>query len=236
MHDFGTVLGVWAHPDDETYLMAGIMAATNERGGRVACITATRGEAGSQDEVRWPSEKIAQIREAELMDALALLGVREHYWLDYIDGRCSEVDEAESVAKIANLITSIEPRSVFTFPPDGHTGHPDHVAVSKWTSAAFEIADVPGSRLYWHRVEQTWADRWLPELEPYNVFESGLPAPVDENELAIRFELSDELVDRKIAALKAQVSQTEGFMGAIGENFFRVALAEETFVLAAERT
>ena len=44
--DLGTVLGVWAHPDDETYLTAGLMAQTVRRGDRVICVTATRGEEG----------------------------------------------------------------------------------------------------------------------------------------------------------------------------------------------
>jgi len=48
----GTVLGVWAHPDDETYLSAGLMARSVEQGARVVCVTATRGEEGSWDEAR----------------------------------------------------------------------------------------------------------------------------------------------------------------------------------------
>ena len=44
--DLGTVLGVWAHPDDETWLSAGLMARAVDQGRRVVCVTATRGEAG----------------------------------------------------------------------------------------------------------------------------------------------------------------------------------------------
>ena len=54
--ELGTVLGVWAHPDDETYLSAGLMAQAVRDGDRVVCITATRGEGGSLDEERWPPE------------------------------------------------------------------------------------------------------------------------------------------------------------------------------------
>ena len=50
----GTMLGVWAHPDDETYLAAGLMAVGVRQGNRVVCVTATRGEEGSWDEGRWP--------------------------------------------------------------------------------------------------------------------------------------------------------------------------------------
>ncbi|MGH3589327.1 MAG: PIG-L deacetylase family protein, partial [Pseudonocardia sp.] len=43
----GTILGVWAHPDDETYLCGGLMARAARSGDRVVCVTATRGEQGS---------------------------------------------------------------------------------------------------------------------------------------------------------------------------------------------
>src|SRR5438128_2438170 len=75
--DLGTVLGVWAHPDDETYLTAGLMARTVRDGGRVVCVTATRGEEGSFDEELWPSERMGAVREAELLRSLEVLGVRE---------------------------------------------------------------------------------------------------------------------------------------------------------------
>ena len=45
----GTVLGVWAHPDDEAYLAGGLMAAAVDAGARVVCVTATRGERGTPD-------------------------------------------------------------------------------------------------------------------------------------------------------------------------------------------
>ena len=41
----GTVLTVWAHPDDEAYLAGGLLAAVRDAGNRAVCVTATRGEA-----------------------------------------------------------------------------------------------------------------------------------------------------------------------------------------------
>ena len=91
MEALGTVLSVWAHPDDEMYLSGGLMAEAARGGARVVCVTATRGEAGSQDPERWPPERMGEIREAELMASLEILGVREHHWLDYRDGECASV-------------------------------------------------------------------------------------------------------------------------------------------------
>ena len=83
--ELGTILGVWAHPDDETYLSAGLMAAAVDAGSRVVCITATRGEGGSMDEEQWPPESMGQVREQELIRSLAAIGVTEHHWLDLPD-------------------------------------------------------------------------------------------------------------------------------------------------------
>ena len=38
--ELGTILGIWAHPDDEAYLSGGLMAIAREHGSRVVCVTA----------------------------------------------------------------------------------------------------------------------------------------------------------------------------------------------------
>ena len=81
----GTVLGVWAHPDDEAYLSSGLMAQAAASGSRVVCVTATRGEGGSLDPERWPPESLGDIRAAELQRCLSLLGVEEHIFLELPD-------------------------------------------------------------------------------------------------------------------------------------------------------
>jgi LmbE family N-acetylglucosaminyl deacetylase len=82
MDELGTILGVWAHPDDEAYLTAGIMARAVRNGSRVVCVTATRGEGGSMDEEKWPPESMGEVRTKELGRSLQILGVDEHVWLD----------------------------------------------------------------------------------------------------------------------------------------------------------
>ena len=61
----GTILGVWAHPDDEAYLCGGLYALARDAGARVICVTATRGELGG-DPSAWPPERLAAQRTAEL--------------------------------------------------------------------------------------------------------------------------------------------------------------------------
>ena len=45
--DLGTILSVWAHPDDETYLAGALMAEAVASGQRVVCVSLTAGELGT---------------------------------------------------------------------------------------------------------------------------------------------------------------------------------------------
>lgn len=235
--ELGTVLGVWAHPDDETYLSAGVMAAAARHGSRVVCVTATRGEAGSTDPERWPLETLGEVREKELAEALTVLGATghpiEHRWLDYRDGACSVVDATEASGRIADIIRDVEPVSILTFGPDGMTGHDDHKAVCAWTTAAFEAASPSGAKLYYATTTQEWLDMVMPVFEPFNVFFAGLPSVTAPSDLAIDFVLDDELIDLKTRAIRAQVSQSEAMFEAMGEEFFVAAQRREMFALSS---
>jgi LmbE family N-acetylglucosaminyl deacetylase len=229
----GTVLGVWAHPDDEAYLSAALMARAVRNGDRVVCVTATRGEEGSWDEERWPPAELGAIRQAELERCLAILGVTEHHWLDYLDGRVDEVPDEEGTERIAAFMAEVRPDSVFTFGPEGMTDHPDHKAVHRWTGAAFDRVAKPGARLFHAVVTPDWAERWKPKLDRFNVFLSPeTPRIVERADLAIEWDLPDDVLDLKYRAIREHVSQTEGFANAFGPDFLRDSNAGEFFFLA----
>lgn len=231
----GTILGVWAHPDDETYLSSGLMTSAVREGRRVVCVTATRGEAGSQDEQRWPLADLPAIRERELARALEIIGVTEHRWLDFRDGECASVPHEDAVAKVAAIVDEVRPQTVLTFGPDGMTGHPDHIAVCEWTTAAFERAAPAGAKLYYATMTPEMADVLEPAFAPYNVFFAGPPPRTPRDELGIDFQLTRELLDLKFAAIEAQVSQSEGLLKELGRGFFDASNKEETYALAAEK-
>jgi LmbE family N-acetylglucosaminyl deacetylase len=233
--DLGTILGVWAHPDDETYLTAGIMAEAVDRGQRVVCVTATRGEAGSLDHERYPPEKMGEVREAELAASLRVLGVKEHHWLDYIDGTCDGVDFEEATKKVHAIIDEVKPDSILTFGPDGGTGHPDHIAVNKWTIEAFKRSAKAGARLYYTATERGWYDEFGATLEKNNVFAPGTPTILERDQLAVYFDTNGPRLDQKLEAIKAQVSQVDWLIAAVGHDFYRRGLALESFALAAEK-
>ena len=223
----GTIVGVWAHPDDETYLTGGIMALARRGGQRVVCVTATRGEKGSQDENRWPPATIAQTREAELAAALAVLGVEEHRWLDFVDGECDSVDDAEATSKLARIFDEVDPDTILTFGPDGQTGHPDHLAVHRWTMDAWK-ASGGRARVAWAVVPQGW-EEFAEKLNEFDVFAPGTPVFVPAEDLDVHVVVEGELMDLKLRALREQTSQTEGLLAALGEGFLRRALADESF-------
>jgi len=72
-----TLLGVWAHPDDEAYLSSALMAAVRRTGARVVVVTATHGEHGTDDPARWPPDRLAAERERELRASLDVVGVTD---------------------------------------------------------------------------------------------------------------------------------------------------------------
>ena len=205
----GTLLTVWAHPDDETYLVGGLSAALTDAGHRVVCVTATRGEAGGN------AADLAETRTAELEAALAVLGVEEHHWLDYPDGGCDRVDVEAAASRIRAILDEVRPDTVVTFGPDGFTGHPDHQAVSHWVDRALELSAVGADARLLHPVRREHpVDPGLDN--DYGVFELGLPRTCRDDEIDVLLPLDGAVLDRKVEALLLQESQTAGLVAAVG--------------------
>jgi LmbE family N-acetylglucosaminyl deacetylase len=218
---WGTILGVWAHPDDEAYLSAGLMALAVEAGNRVVCVTATRGERGTDDPSRWPPERLARRRSEEIAVSLAALGVDDHRWLDHRDGECESAPVDVAARPLVALIDAVQPDTIVTFGPDGFTGHPDHVAVSRWVSAACRRAARPPRRVWWAAAAASWAARHAALHDRIPVFEGHGPQVVADHELAAIVEPEPVVLDRKMAALRAQRSQTRQLIDAVGEATYR---------------
>lgn len=207
----GTILSVWAHPDDESFSCGGIMAAAVHNGQQVICVTATKGEAGVQDESRWPAAKLAEIRANELEKACKVLGVTKHHWLGYHDGQCQAVATDEAVQQLKDLIQTYKPDTILTFGPDGMTGHPDHQTVSAWVMEATKGTDV---QVYHAVAEQTTYDKYLKGLdEQFNIYFNIDQPPLKQAAVCdIALQLTPELVEQKFEALAAMPSQTEAML------------------------
>ena len=206
----GTVLGIWAHPDDEAFLSAGLMAAARDAGQRVVCVTATLGEHGTDDPGSWPPNRMARVRERELHASLAALGVSEHHLLGLTDGTCAAAPHHVIVEHLAHIVDVVAPDTIVTFGPDGMTGHEDHQTVSAWATDAHALA-APDARLLYATTTEEFAQAGEPSRDAVNVL------------------LAD---GRKIVALRAQASQPTGLFAALGEDRVREWWSTETFVEA----
>lgn len=232
MDHLGTVLMIWAHPDDETYLAGGLSAGLTDAGQRVVCVTATRGEAGVSSVDALRRDRLAAIRTTELEEALRILGVQEHHWLDYPDGGCRGIDAEEAADRIAVVLDEVRPDTVVTFGPDGFTGHPDHQTVSRWTDLALARA-ARRPRLLHAVAREEVVDREL--VEDFGVYELGRPRVCADEELDLLLELDGDALDRKVAALLRQESQTAGLVEAVGLGRFRAWVASESFAVPEPR-
>ena len=141
-----TLMAILAHPDDESLGFGGTLATYAAQGVRVTLVTATRGDRGRY-QGRRPGEDghpgqaaLADMRESELRAAADALGVSQVSLLDYGDQQLATTQTETIVDDIAGRIRTEQPDVVVTFGMDGAYGHPDHIAISQFTSAAIVAA------------------------------------------------------------------------------------------------
>jgi LmbE family N-acetylglucosaminyl deacetylase len=229
--ELGSILSIWAHPDDETYLAGGVMAMARDLGQPVVCVSATAGERGTDDPVTWPPDRLGALRRTEAAAAMRTLGIVDHRWLDWPDGHVADVPAEEAVARIADLIDEVAPDTILTFARHGMTFHPDHVAMHELVTEAWRRRGEPG-RLLYAAVERTYDERVGPLLERWGVYMSEeRPDVVELADLALHVVLDEATLDRKHAALAAMPSQTGGVP--LASEDYRALNRVECFVRAA---
>jgi LmbE family N-acetylglucosaminyl deacetylase len=226
----GTIVGVWAHPDDEAYLSAGLMAAARRNGQRVVVVTATLGEHGTDDPVGWPPERLGRLRRQELVASLGALGVSEHHWLGRPDGGCDVVALEDGARQVAEVLRAVTPDTIVTFGPEGMTGHADHRAVSAWTTAAWQSTG-RRARLLHATLTPEFHAEWGPLNERLGLWmEEPGPPSTPRAALALEVGCSGVVMEQKLAALRLQASQTAPLIAAVGEDTYRRWWATEWFV------
>ena len=139
------LMAVLAHPDDECLGNGGIFAKYAAEGIETYLVTATRGERGwfGSESDNPGLEALGRIREAELRAAAEVLGIHRVDFLDYVDGDLDMANSTEVIAKIAGYLRQVKPHVVVTFGQYGGYGHPDHIAISQFTTAAIVCAADP---------------------------------------------------------------------------------------------
>jgi LmbE family N-acetylglucosaminyl deacetylase len=138
------LLGIFAHPDDETFCPSGAFAKYADAGAEVMVVSITQGEAGQIRDASVATRRtLGQTRARELQLACDELGVQHAVCLDYGDGKLGDIDPDILTEKAVEIIRTFHPHTVITFGDDGAYGHPDHIAVSRATTKAFSLAGDP---------------------------------------------------------------------------------------------
>jgi LmbE family N-acetylglucosaminyl deacetylase len=228
----GTLLGVWAHPDDEAYLSSGLMSRVRNHGGRVVVATATRGERGTDDPARWPPGRLGALRERELRASLAEVGVHEHHWLAHRDGELAGLPLSQGADEVRSLIEGVNPDVIVTFGPEGMTGHPDHRAISAWVTEAWHRTG-QRSALWYATLTSEFHEDWGELSERVGLWLADTTPPVTyAGDLAAAVRLTGSMLARKHRALRAHASQTRALEDLVGPARYRDWWSSETFVAA----
>ncbi len=150
------ILVAFAHPDDESFGLGGLIAKYVDEGVDVYYLCATNGDVGTIDVEHLNGyQSHAECRLSELDCAAKLLGLKEVIQMNYTDsGMMGNPDnenpdclwyrwqhEPEAVTRrVVGVIRDVKPQVVLTFNRYGGYGHPDHIAIQQATTQAFKLA------------------------------------------------------------------------------------------------
>jgi N-acetylglucosamine malate deacetylase 2 len=156
-----TLCAVFAHPDDETFSVAGTLARYADQGMEITLVTATSGESGEMVGSSAQGNDLAEVRERELRQAAEVLGINHVQLLRLPDGGLS--DQADKVRlAIREALRQIRPQVVVTEDVQGITGHPDHITVTRATVRAVdELGDAGPLKFYEHVIPLSTAREGL---------------------------------------------------------------------------
>ncbi|MBI5877474.1 MAG: PIG-L family deacetylase [Chloroflexi bacterium] len=233
------LLGVFAHPDDETFGTGGTFALYARRGVETHIVCATRGEVGEAPADLHGHATVAEMREAELACAARIIGLTSVRYLGFRDSgmpgsphnahpdATTAATEEEIARRIAREIRDIRPQVVITFDPIGGYRHPDHIAVHKGTVAAFTMAGDPSvtidglppyapQKLYYHTFPRAWLRYGLRVMrllgrDPRHF---GANGDIDLESLAIEdFPIHADINISSVSKIKADASACHASQG-----------------------
>ncbi|MFS0823315.1 bacillithiol biosynthesis deacetylase BshB2 [Bacillus sp. 1P02SD] len=188
------ILIVLPHPDDEAFGVSGFISLNTQKGVPVTYACLTLGEMGRNlgNPFFATRETLPEIRKKELKEACKACGITDLRMLGYRDKTLEFLDPEKIADSIEEIIKEVNPSLVITFYP-GHGVHPDHDATGEATIRA--VKRIP---------KENRPKAYCKAITHDRVEKIG--------EHDVEFDVS-EVLDKKIATLKAHRSQTEGLMG-----------------------
>jgi LmbE family N-acetylglucosaminyl deacetylase len=147
----------YAHPDDESFGLGGLISKYVDESVEVYLICATNGDVGTvSPEMMNGYKTITELRLAELACAAEKLGLKQVFTLGYKDsGMMGNPDNNDPDClwavynnnpddierRVVEVIRTIKPQVIITFNAYGGYGHPDHIAIQRATTKAFDLAN-----------------------------------------------------------------------------------------------
>jgi LmbE family N-acetylglucosaminyl deacetylase len=232
---------VFAHPDDDTFGVAGSLALHARDEVELTVILATSGEAGRiADASLATRQTLASVREAEDLASWRVLGLDPDVrFLRHPDGGLNAIPARELLAEVQGVLEEVAPEVVITFGPDGITGHDDHVAIGAIASQAFGVLRTSSggaafSRLLHSAIAQSSLDRLnqlLLErgLEPMDPAQPFMPRGVPDVAIGARVDASS-VYERKLEAIRCHRTQAE--LEDVPFDLWPETLSTEAFVVA----
>lgn len=140
------LIAIFSHPDDEAFGPAGTLAKYAQTHD-VYIICATKGESG-QNHSKDLKSKIADIRSQEMLESAQILGIKQVFFLDFLDGTLNNNLYHIIAEKIQKIIEKLDPEILLTYEPRGVSGHIDHVVMSMVTNYVFDRCNAKTLMMY----------------------------------------------------------------------------------------
>ena len=228
---------VHAHPDDESSQTGGTLARYAAAGWRTVLVTCTDGSQGDGGDGVKPGQpghrpqQVAAQRSRELAAAANILGVCDLVTLGYPDSGVpgdhdppsppeafSRRPLAPMADRLAELLRAYHPDVLITYPPNGLSGHPDHIRTHDLVRAALDMTCVAAEttatevpQLYYIALSRSrlasLAAQAHAELGPEAWFPPESMA-TDDTQITTAVDITDYW-DIKLAALGAHASQSD---------------------------
>ncbi|TYS46896.1 bacillithiol biosynthesis deacetylase BshB2 [Bacillus infantis] len=184
------VLVIFPHPDDEAFGVSGTIASHVNGGTPVTYACLTLGQMGRNlgNPPFATRESLPLIRRKELKEAARVLGIQDLRMLGYRDKTIEFEDEKLLTDHLFSIVEEVNPSLVISFYP-GYSVHPDHDATGAAVVRALErLPEQDRPKL--HCV--AFSNNCVDELGEADIL----------NDVSA-------VVDQKLAAIKAHLSQTQ---------------------------
>ncbi len=204
--DWGKTLVVAPHPDDESLGCGGAIRLLREKKMEVHVLVLSDGTLSHPNSNKFPPEKLRQLRENEIIEALKILGVdkKKAEFFRYKDRSVpngNSKNRNEVIEKCRNYLSKITPQTILV--PWRRDPHPDH-------RAAFAI---------FNKAKNSFTDLRIIEypIWLWEIAESS-DAPLIDEVSARRLNVSS-VIEKKRRAIFKHASQIAGIIDDDPEGF-----------------